>query len=327
MGVFVVSFIFLAVAGKPEQTKGWIRDSGLYDAAAQSFKDQISKDNTIEGADPVLVQSAVDATITPEKVQSILETGIDSTYAWLDGASEQPSLNINEEEIKTEFADNLAAVVLARAQQLPACTYRNLPTTTDITTINCIPPGTDLNAQIAAFKAQILATDTQGLSDQTTGPATQTEDKAVNNIEPIRNYYNWIKLFPLISGVVFLLASALILLFSQPRIRALRTIGIALIPYAIIYLISGLLLPKGIESSFNALIQQNTEEASLATPLEKIAANVATLTGRYLITIGISLLVGGIALLIIYRFAKKPDTKPAEKPEQETQPNSAKQSK
>lgn len=328
MGIFVLSLIFLAIVGKPDQTKTWVRDSGLYESLAQTFRKQLIQDNAdLVGNNTTLVTDAVNKSLTATQIQNFAEQGIDSTYSWLEGDVAEPTFKLNTDEIKQTFADNLTANLKARAATLPACTYANPPQTNDIATINCIPPGTDVDAEIAQLRQQIVAADTSQISNQVSDVnnqldgTSQTSNSPFAGLSSMRMYYRWIQLFPLLSGIIFIVAAALIALFSKPRLRALHTIGVALIPYGILYLLSGLLLPQGIKGSFEALVKQGTEDDSILVPLQKIAGNIAELTGTYMLWIGGLLTLLGIILLVAYRLLKKPEQKaPVETPNTGTKP-------
>jgi predicted PurR-regulated permease PerM len=312
IGVFVLvsTFVVNRVVGDKEQTKRWLYESGLYASVSTSIKNQFSQNNaTVSQISNTVLDKSVDRTITEQKIQQIVEDNLNNTYAWLEGETASLQINIGAEELQTEFANNVADELRILARSLPTCSRTNPPVSTDITTINCIPPGYPIEAEIEKIRASIVSGDIGQLGNELNIQdlnitTSQDQQPFYQAYAPVKTYYQLSRILQTISGVAFAVCALVILLLSQPKYRALRTFATTLVPYGILYLLAGLLVPRLITTSFDALAKQANGN-TYAEPIQNIAQSISALVGSLLTRIGVAMLVAGLILFIVYKFIQK----------------------
>lgn len=322
---FVLGVLTIKVLGNQDQTKKWLSESGIYSAATASLRKNFvqSADTTGQASNPI-IQTAVDKSITEQIIQEFTEDGLSQTYAWLEGKTEEPQLAFDTKQIQQDFADNVTTGLTERSASLPICPGRTMPNTQDIFTINCLPRDYDVTPEIDKIRQQILAADSQELqktvSLDANGAAVESPSQKqplLEPLKPIKNYYYLIRILPAISAIIFVILAGVIIAISKPRYRALRTLATVTIPYGIMYIIGGLLLPRATQNSINALIDQ-LKVNEFGDPLKHILKNILQLAGDYLIIIGVGLIILGGTLLLSYLTIKKKSS-----PEKPSSPNPA----
>lgn len=321
---FVMSVLALRVLGNHDQTKRWLRESNIYSVATKSLRKNLVQnvDTTGQASNPI-IQSAVDKSITEEVIQNFAEDSLGQTYSWLEGETKEPELAFDTTKIQEDFANNVATGLTERSANLPICPGRTLPNTQDIFAINCLPRGYDIAPEIEKARQQILATDTQDLQKTATidanGAAAESpsQQSLLEPLKPIKNYYHIISILPIISAVVFVILAGIMVALSKPRYRALRTLATLTIPYGIMYVIGGWLLPHLTQNSLNTLIDQLKID-EFGAPVKLILQSMVEATSSYLVIIGVGLIVIGNVLLGAYMFTKKKlapqNTKPTDQP-------------
>ena len=95
----------------------------------------------------VLAKSIATAA-SPENIQKIANPVIDASYAWLNGETKTPKIVINIDKIKDSFVSTYSKALKVRAKTLPTCAYGQIPNLEDISNIDCIPSGTNVNQLI-----------------------------------------------------------------------------------------------------------------------------------------------------------------------------------
>lgn len=313
----------MQTVGKPERTKTILSESGLYGIVATNIRKQFIEGETqVAGASSALAQDSISKTLTDARIQGYIESGIDNTYSWLNGETANPEIKIDVTSIKADFANNMTQNIEARLATLPACSRNTVPTTSDITAIECIPRGYNTTAEIERIRQQILAADTSDLTGNNEAEQTisLTGDQASNNeapvehsLESVKSVYTWAKRIPQISGVLFVVSALAITLLSRPRYKALRTLGLAAIPYGILYLLVGILAPPILANIFKSMTAQSQSD-SFAQPLQHIGQSLAGTVGSYFVWFGIALTISGIACFVIYKVIQKRDPRYSSRP-------------
>jgi hypothetical protein len=310
VSLFIFSTIALSLINKPDRLKTWVNDSGVYVSIADGFKNQLLQENQdATKSQKLIFDKAINNALRPEIFRNFSELAIDSTYAWLNSEVQIPEFSLDFAKIKQDIANDITDQILKRLKKLPNCTASNPPTSTDIFTINCIPPGTNIELEVSKLKETILSDqvnqdiplDANNIKLKT----AQGEKPFYESLKSIRDYYRWIKRLPLITLIIFGLLAGLIFIVSDPKIRGLRTVALAVIPNAVLYLGVGIFLPNLLRMSLNSALSQSGDEFNLNEPLQKITEDLANFIGKQLIIIGVVLLVIGIILLVIYKQKSK----------------------
>jgi hypothetical protein len=222
--------------GSPTDVKKIVAESGLYKNVVPSLLDQMKQLDTNVGQVPTndpTVRQAANQSLTPAAVQSNAESAIDSIYAWLDGKTPQPNFKIDLSGVQTDFANNLAAAIEAKAAALPVCTTPYTSTSFDVYSATCLPAGLTPAAVAAQAKNDvaggggfidkpvITANDVKGSDPGKSAFASQWKS--------LPTQYQRLKKTPYILILLTLLAAAAIILLSINRWRGLRRIGLTMV--------------------------------------------------------------------------------------------------
>jgi protein-S-isoprenylcysteine O-methyltransferase Ste14 len=305
--------------------KKWLAASDIYTHAVNAILDQTTKDTASSASDGLSfsqpeVQAVFKQVATPVFLQKNVETIIDSSYSWLQGKTAKPNYTIDITPIKTAFANALEASARARLATLPACSYRNVPTTTDPFSITCNPPASVVNADIAQVRNEIL--NGQGFLPMSTITADTTSlgnssknSSALNSAlqEPAKplyqqatsapSVYKSAYYGPAVLAVLSLLIAIGIVFSARTRRSGLRIVASSLLSV-------GILLSLSAGASLFVLnhFTSTTAAQNAATSVEGPAIYTVRLAVNYIvhteIYAGIALVVTGTVALIVLRITR-----------------------
>lgn len=321
--VFAVGFLFLNTLSKPDKIKFWLSESDLYPAIAESIQDQfLSEGSVIDQIPSEIIKQAITNTFSAETAQGFFESSIDTSYSWLNGRQEELAIELDTAMLQQQFADNVSAGLIERFQSLPACPPRTLPSA-NLLELQCVPAGIDLTQVASTITEQIRnQTGDDGFGDGTITISPQNSENPDENLatqlKPAKDIYGILGNLPYISAGLFLIGAAIVLALSDPKYRALRTLAVASIPYGILYIISGVLLPKLVTASTRSAIE-TIEQPLLKQPLERLVDIIGKDIGQVFINLGAILVVVGVALLGTYIFMRKKDPKAETKKPKDTE--------
>lgn len=317
--------------------KKWLKDDGVYQTVIDAAIKQNTKLNIGSEAGQVTltdvgVQTIIKKTFTPEFLQKTTETILDSTQLWLDGKVKVPNFQVDLSQIKSSLATNLGDFARQRYASLPVCAAGQLPSSTDVLSVNCQVKG--LNIEPAVQK---LTSDIQNNPDflaQTTLNADTINE--VNNkdgtpqqplFEKLHNVpktYKWVRISPYIFGLLSLLAIAGILLLSSVKRKGFRRVAVSLLVVGILLVASVELMSYGfskVESQIRT--QDSSTNVLIKNTVLPVLNSVKNSLNQHILIFGITFLVLSLGTLT-YLFAtrnkkpsipKKSDSLPsAEKP-------------
>lgn len=319
IGLFAFGLLFSLTLAKPDRIIGWLDGSGLYIVVTNNLKEQLRSANEDLGTpDNPIISNAVDSSLPADRIQQFVEAGITETYKWLDGETETPQFSIDVNQVKTDFANKVASGLTERAATLPACSQRLKPTSTDVFTINCIPPGTDVAEEIESIRQQILDADTDQVGGEALVSAQSLKVEKNGQQVPyyqalgnIKTYYQGLKLLTVVSITLFVIAAGIIIALTKPRYRALRTLSVPLIINGTIYTLAGFLLPNQVNALFK-IDESPTSATDFGAPLKNLVSSITSYSSNILLKIGIGFFVLGIASLVAYIIIKKRNPEVAE---------------
>lgn len=325
--VFVISTILLTVLLRPESIKKWLADSGIYEVSASEIRTQVQQSLPGEATNSQLVGLALQRSITKEQVKSVAEKGIDDSFTWLNREGNPPEFNFNETEIRTTLADQIVTGLRQRAGQLPTCSRQNPPLTSDIFTVNCLPPETDIEAQLAEVKAEISQStglDTTNPSEEQ-GTANQNltaNQDIITQLQDYRQAYQWLQLAPILATILFIVSGVITLALINPPYKFLRTLGLVFVSQAILYLIAGWVAPQAVQSSSDAILTQTTN-TPFAQSTQNISLAVANTISSSFTKAGLIMGILSVLLLITHTVINKKMKPSTTDPAQEPEPNSS----
>lgn len=244
------SLAAVMVFGDAATIKSALRDSGAYQAVADSLVGQASR--SLQGqlgsnplVDSAAAETAIRESLPPQAIQEQSEQSIDGIYAWLNGRTAQPELRFDLQPSIDTLAGKLSDQAADRAAGLPACTpeqvQRLLSDGMDISSLGCAPPG------IGSQSARQLISDQLGqtggiLSDPvlTTDnlPKDSSGQTAVDRLAVLPEIFQWLGRLPLISAGLLLAGAALVYWQQRTEWRqAARTLARSLLGVGILLLV------------------------------------------------------------------------------------------
>ena len=258
-----------------DQVKAWMAESRVYDnfidELAQTFEKQ-QKEQTVasetEGFDVVIVVNAVKKAFPPATLQQNVESVLDGTYAWLEGDAEKLSFQLNLEEQKKVFAEEIGNQALTRAVSLPPCPEGQLPDGFDPFSATCLPSGANISAEIDKLKQEVLNSkellgDTTLSADEITVQNTSGEEvKLQDTLQQAPQVYQFTKASPLVVGALTLMATAIVIFLTRPRRSGLKILAWTYGIPGVLILLMGL-GEKLFNSSFNQLITSNSSNNNM----------------------------------------------------------------
>lgn len=307
MAIFIVSMAAINTIGQPEKIKTIASESGIYDAIAETIREQLISSNVVTSQLPNdLVNSALSKAINGPAVQKIAEPVISSTYVWLGSSTPEPDISINTDSIREEVASSIATGVTERFASLPVCKPGQIPNTSDLANTDCVPPELASNLNAEQLKNFIIATDTSPLSgglqsDELTITGAQGQQEPFyESLRQFRSFYQALKIVPIISGVIFVLSLCLIVAFSAPRFLSLKALAFTFIPSGIIFIIAGLTSGFLVSSTTDALIAQ-LNGGSFEVPAQNIVQALTASISKYFVIAGTGSLLAGLVALFGYK--------------------------
>lgn len=157
------SLIFRYVTANPTEIKSLVKSSGTYDRLPELIYDNArnkAEDQAVNVklTDPEVKQAALES-FNSQFYKENIENAIDQTYAWLEGKSEQLEFSVDIEEEKTAFISKIVDARAEKTKQLPKCTSAQLRqmalATISLYTLECLPPGVDIETQAERAKTQL----------------------------------------------------------------------------------------------------------------------------------------------------------------------------
>ena len=292
---------------RPEKIKSWAASSNIYSSVVDGFITQATQEqndpngaNSSSLANPA-IQAAARKAVTPQLVQTSIESIVDGTFHWLDGKTNRPDFRIDLTAAKTTFATEAAQAAKARVLSLPSCPPRQFPSGTDPFEISCRPTANvfDVNIETAKYQQQLLTNkdflpDTVLTADNLV-PKTDKNSSDTQNFfanQRIPKIYQLAMKVPLILGGFLAITTLLYLFLSAKRLDGVRMVGITLLVAAFI---SGLFLAvaqRGVDKAHESITQQHPQSAIIAATKSSIASIIDSA--------GVALSRNGLQVIEVY---------------------------
>lgn len=287
---------------QPEPTKKIINDSDAYTALSKTAINTVTNQKneviSVPLADPA-IQNILGQVFTPELLQKNTEQFIDNAYKWLNGDAKTLPLAFDLEQSKKDFVTKTGDYIQTRLSSLPPCTTRaQIAANTDIFVSSCLPPGTNIAQQRAAFEAQLSGNEklpnTLGIDEAAAGK-TETTQTILDANSQLPKSYQRLKLSFFIFIILSLALTITIWLLGRGSNHGLSTLGKIYLRTGILVLILGMvfviLLPH-IVGGVNLKTSQAAE-----TVILPIIKSFTGAIGKIYLLFGVGFAaLGGIAL-------------------------------
>lgn len=304
---WVTATSLVLLVGTPVTIKKTLDSSGLYTQLPDIILDQSgSVTNGQQVAfDDATVRSVVKSSFSATQLKSYSENFIDGTYTWLEGKSPEPTFSIDLSGARTQIAQGVADRAAERLKGLPPCTQ--IPTgSLDPFTIDCLPPGIDINREKQRILNEVLANKDFLPNSHITAatlPKNEQGKTFVQQYAAAPDYFQLLKQSPWWFVILAVLSASAFLWLAHEKRRAIRTLGRMTLATGSFILVPtvlfGILLPTASNS-----LQAHVVGSAAAPALNNVIKSlVDTLTRVTIITSGVLVVIGGVTLLL-ERFIK-----------------------
>ncbi len=296
----------------PAKIKGWVNDSGIYtkvvDAVlTQSQQSAQKSGDSLPIQDPQ-IQAAARTAFSPQVLQKDTENVIDGTYHWLHGKTPQPDFRVDLSGPKQQFASGVGDYLRNRVQSVPACARGQVPDTDDLFSINCLPRGFDVNAEVQQ-QVDKLANGKDFLSDPVITAQTLKKDgnqSPFDKFKALPKIYQKATWSPWLFGSLALLSAGIIIFLHDERRRGMKRVARILLPTGVLLVFIGVatleIAKRGAEQ-----IKLNGEGVSQLRPsVISLIHSIAGSLSHVYIWFGVGYAVIGIGLLVAVKLWLKP---------------------
>ncbi len=315
LGLAWSSALSLTVRDK-DTVKNWLEESGIYGQITDTVindAETVSVESLSVNTDqlPTEVKEAVNNAFNPAMLKDSTEKFVDGVYAWLEGSTDSPQVEVDISNAKNQLVEDLGSYATSRASSLPECTPLELQAVSRFDGINatCLPPGVTPEQVGQDTKEQLLNSasflpDTKLSGEDIGGSNGQLLP------EKLKSTYQTSKwLVP--TFIVLVLISSVGVVFTSSTKRKGLGRGSA------IYLISGIavgfsafIIGKGPER-LNMLVSEATNSPGGA----RLAMDILTVAGRevgYMLAwfAAAYILLGLIGVLLTKFYKKSKDSDP-----------------
>lgn len=306
VGVFIIALLFNVTVGNQVFIKLTLSESGIYHVATNNAREQLINNADFNTTNNQIILNATSQAIKTETVQNFIESGVTQTYSWLEGKTETPQFSIDTDKVKNDFANAVASGLTERTKTLPTCSARIKPTTNDIFTVNCIPPGTNISSEIEKIRQQILATNDQQLVSQApidSRHITITRDGQslpyYQNLKQLPIYFQLLKQAMLSVVGIFLLTVLLVILLKRPSIKTLLTLSILFMVYGTLCIISSYFVTYFFDKLFESSIKP-ISTTDLKDSMSYILNTIINSVHNTLLKTGVVFIIICVVCLVIY---------------------------
>lgn len=298
---FISIYSFNKTIGDKQYVVDTVNEAKVYEEISTFVIKKVSDENDNDK----ILKKTLEQTLSPKSMDELISPAIDNAYLWLEGESQQPNLDIDVSKLEKSFVSTYTKNLQAQAKKLPDCAFGEIPDTTNISKITCIPAGLDINQLINDTVKQ--STETSDLfGDETTSdgsldsqevedlgfstPANETAPKEIPQAYQVAK-----KSLPFVVGIGLLCLLGVVFL-SKTKLHGLRKIGV-------VFLINGVgVLVMGWAVSYlsDSVLPTAAVEPSEA-PIEAVktaALMVFSDVGRTFTIAGILLSVAGVIGII-----------------------------
>lgn len=291
----------MRLAGQPEDIKGLIDRSGIFENVVPNLLDEAAKnaknDDGLSLKNPA-IKSAAEKVFTPQFLHQTVNETIDDIYLWLDGQADQPPIKLDLTVQKAAFASEVAAYVQQRAETLPKCTSANMPAAFDPLTTACLPAGVSAAQAAADAEREILS-----LEDFLKDPVITASDIKSKDGQPIfasqfkdgPEIYQRAKTAPYLLATLILLMTAGIVLLSSSRLKGLRRVGIILVLMGVLMMVFAWGVSYGVNEKL--LPQISVDNGPLQDSFKTVIKDVSNqIDNNYWVFGGVYLALGALAI-------------------------------
>ena len=297
------------VLGTPKPLEDSLVHSGIYttlvDSVIQEKQAEIGSDVPLDQPE---VQAAIKKAFPPSLIESQVNRVIDGTYAWAQGKQQSPSFTLDLAQAQNNLATYIGSYATQRAANLRICTtteLRTMPPNVDPYTAVCRPAYVTPETVGERAKLEILASQLFKQGTFSTDSIDVGNGKTLTErLSVVPQAYKWTIWTMYLTGIFALVSIGLILWLRWKNLdNAIKHISRNLLSTGILSAV----LAWAVGFSLHVLesfLAKNASNTTIQSSVIAIVRELALDLRGWWLGYGITLIVIGIAGLIIRRFVK-----------------------
>jgi hypothetical protein len=232
LGVWVLTSALHMTIGTPKQTEDLLNKSGVYQAVIPSqVADAQAANPSLQNLplDNPEIQKILGNPLDSQNLQKQGNQAVEALYAWLEGKSSKPQINISVMANQQGLAKAAGDYAVQFATKLPACgpgeaDYDTLQS--DPLSIKCLPTGVNADMIRSAVQNAVATNPALGNNTQITENDVKLSNgkTIMDSFNTAPKWYQRAQLLPLISAAVAAVCILLLLLILRP-IGGIKSVG------------------------------------------------------------------------------------------------------
>lgn len=319
--LLIIIWPIVMVFGNSAQLKSSLKTSNIYNTAVDNLISNINKDNKDGSDNPFndpAVQQAAKQALSPAFLEKSSESIIDGVYGWLSGKTDQPTFSIDASGVKDQFTKAVGDYAVARAKTLPACTVaqlRQMGTDIDPLTVNCVPPGYNIEGLRDQVAEQLNKPSEDGKPNILQQPTITADNlpkdedgqtpiqKITEKGDKARKIFHLLTLAPLLLGGLAIVSGSLLVLLYDDKRRGIRNLAVTILPIGVLGLL-GVFVTKAVFARLEKSDAFIKADPNIQQPMISLVHTLTTAVNQKLLLVAIVYTVLGAGTLIALHYTK-----------------------
>lgn len=305
LGTWLLASSLAATVGKPEQTKDLLKQSGLYQAVIPAQVADVQRANPSLASVPLdnpEIQKILGSSLDAKNVEQQGDKAIDAIYAWLEGKSETPQIDITVMADQQRLATAAGNYVAKYVSGLPACAPGEADYaafSTNPLEATCMPPGTDAQMVRSSVEQAILSNPALGASTQLTEEDVRLANgkTIMESLGSAPTWYQRAVYLPLIAAILIAFF-AIVLLFVVGVRSGVKSIGKHALSVGITLAVVAIALAWAMEKSLSTFVPKS-DNPNVGDALMRLSNLFNAAYRDNIIQSSLYLVAGGAVLLIV----------------------------
>ncbi|MDB5181999.1 MAG: hypothetical protein JWP13_762 [Candidatus Saccharibacteria bacterium] len=304
LGGWVITSALTRTVGQPEQAKDLLNKSGLYQAIIpQQVADAQKANPSLSGIplDNPEIQKILATSLDTQKLQNEGDKAVDAVYAWLEGKSGEPRIDISVMADQESLAQAAGDYAAKHAASLPACgpgeadyaAFADNPLSATCLPVGISPEIVQSNVEQAVANNPALGTSTQ-LTENDLKLANGKTIMESFNSAPV--WYQRARLLPLIFITIAAICVVLLLLILKTE-QGVRSAGKHFLSVGITFALVAIALAWGLEKLFSTFIPKS-DNPNVGDALMKLSTLFNAALRDNMVLVSLYLVAAGAIFLI-----------------------------
>ncbi len=260
LSLLATSFIAVRNFGSADSVRGWLDNASIYDGVSGAIGDlDISLESEGQGVSTLpsteITTQAAQQVLSPNRLEDITNTVLDSAYRWLEGEGDQPDFAIDISALKNEYVVALGEGIEQNYDNLPTCQTSDqiIAVSEDPLRAECRTNGVNISTVTNELEAQLL-NDPEFFGDGTLSADdlvvdVDGEEQSLFEIEAVAQAptaFAWLQRAPLVAATASIFFAGALVLSSKTLRKGIRKLANRLILVVISSVVGIVFLSIGI---------------------------------------------------------------------------------